>query len=82
MFERGDNMNNKRRTRLKRAKSYIDVAFSIVEEVSEEEQNCLENFPDGIKNGDRGSQMKDNLDVLCRISEGLQNAVEEIDRII
>ena len=75
-------MNNKRRTRLKKAKSYIDVAISIIEMVMGEEEEAFDNFPDSIKDGERGDQMQDNLDILCNITDNLETAIDGIDELL
>ena len=66
-------MNKQRRAKLKRALVLLDKAFCLVEEAMDEEQEALDNLPDGIKEGERGQEMEH----FCYVLEEIKDAIDE-----
>lgn len=57
-------MNNKRRERLQAAVSHLEIANEIVEEVKNEEQDCLDNMPENLQSSERYEIMENAIDYL------------------
>lgn len=73
-------MNDKRRKSLDEAINFLDNAKSLIEQIKEEEEETLENLPDNMKEGDKGSAMQeaiDNLDTALGSIEDASSAVDE-----
>ena len=74
-------MNNARRKELRLAISKIEILEGEITAVSEEEQECYQNLPEGIQDGERGEKMDENcqeLDEIVSELEDLRNRIEEI----
>ena len=73
-------MNNIRRKNLKKAMSYLDMAFHLVEDARDEEQDCLDNMPENLEYSERYEKMEnavDKLDDAISIIEEAKDALEE-----
>ena len=65
-------MNKKRRELLKSAMPFLTQAANIIERVSEQESDCLDNIPENFQDTDRYEKME-------RTVESLEAALEHID---
>jgi hypothetical protein len=73
-------MNNARRKKIKTASEMIIKAQAemlkakaILEEVRDDEKDAYENLSDGQKDGDRGSEMQENIDSLYEACDELES---------
>ena len=57
-------MNRERRKKIKEAVQMIEKAVSILQGVSDEECEALENLPDSIRDGERGMEMEEGIEYL------------------
>lgn len=71
-------MNEKRRKLLKKAVNELEKASSIVDAVSEEEQNCLDNIPDNLQESEMSYRMENAIDCLQDAIEDIENAIEKV----
>lgn len=75
-------MNKQRRNRLQKV---IDQLGELKEEVSsicEEEQEAYDNMPESLKDGERGSQMYDNISTLEDQESNFDELIENLQEVI
>ncbi len=75
-------MNNKRRKRLREAGSLIGNAMSIVEQVKDEEQDSLDNIPEGLQESERCTLMEDAVSNLEDAISSLSDASNSISSVL
>ncbi len=66
------NMNKKRRTKLEPAIQMLSEISKIVEMCLDEEQDCLDNIPEGLQFTERYEKIEASVD-------NLESAIEHID---
>lgn len=71
-------MNNERRKKLTKAYEYISMAYSIIEEVIDEEETAKDNLPESLQDRERYYDMEQCVDDL---NEAL-SALDDIDSYI
>ena len=67
-------MNNKRRTKLKKADKLLDEALSLVSLVLQEEEDSLDNIPESLQDTERYEQMETAVDYLGDCVEQIDSA--------
>lgn len=71
-------MNNNRRKKLYEAVSMLETAYNIVEHISEEEQNCLDNIPENLVFGEMFEKIENAIEFLDNALENIDAAKENI----
>lgn len=74
-------MNNKRRKALGEARTLIEQAASIVEEVTDEEQEALDNTPENLQESERYYNMENTLDDLYCLHDSLSDITGQIEEL-
>ena len=74
-------MNKQRRKRLEEAYDLIAQAEQICEEVKQEEDEARENLPDNFRDGDRGQEMQDAMDMIDEAIGYCQDAESVLEQI-
>ena len=74
-------MNKQRRKWLEEAFEKVEDAIKVLEEVTEEERESLENLPDNFRYGERGEEMEGYIEMLEEASEYLADANSVIEQI-
>ncbi len=74
-------MNKQRRKRLENAFDKVSEAMQILEEVKEEEQESYDNLPDNFRDGDRGEEMQNYIEMLEEAYNYLDDANSVIEQI-
>lgn len=69
-------MNNARREKLKKALTILDEANNIIDQVYDQEQNCLENFPENLQSTERYDAMEAAVDNLTEAIDKIGEAIE------
>jgi len=69
-------MNDKRRTKLRPVKKYLQQSISIVDMVTDEEQDSIDNTPETIQSCDRCVRSEEIVDNLREAQECLERALE------
>lgn len=79
-------MNNERRKELKKAtelceeaQNKLQEAKEIVECCREEEEECYDNLPESLQDGEKGSLMQDAMDNMGEFIDGCDDVINEID---
>ena len=74
-------MNKARRKRLGEAFDLIGKAQDILSAVREEEQEAYENLPDSFRDGERGEEMQNYMDMIEEAEGYLDDANSVIEQI-
>lgn len=74
-------MNRQKRKRLGKAFDLITEAEEILEEVKSEEEDSYENLPDNFRDGDKGEEMQNYIEMLDESIGYLQDANSVIEQI-
>lgn len=74
-------MNNNRRQVLTKALFYINSAQDLFEQVRDEEQDSLDNFPESFQLTERYEKMEANIDMLDNIIDLSEEIKENINSI-
>lgn len=75
-------MDNKRRSRLRKAIGMLSNVTTTVESVCDEEQDCMDNYPENLQGSERFERMEDAVDNLNDALEKLEEAKEHIEAAI
>ena len=79
---KGENiMNRQRRKRLTEAFEKVAEAMEILEEVKSEEEESYDNLPDNFRDGDRGEEMQNYIEMLDEAYGYLDDANSVIEQI-
>lgn len=74
-------MNRDRRKRLGKAFDMCAEIIEIVSEVRDEEYDSRENLPDNFRNGEKGDEMNDFIEMLDEVSGYILDAQSVIEQI-
>ena len=74
-------MNKEKRKKLGKAFDLVAEAEQIINDVMEEEQDGYDNLPDSFRDGDRGQQMQDAIEMMDEVVGYLQDAESVIEQI-
>ena len=69
-------MNKNRRKRIKEAVALLTTAFSIVEHISDDEHDCLDNMPENLEYSERYEKMENAVDKLDDAAQGIQDVID------
>ena len=69
-------MNDKRRSKIYRAVSILETAFSLIDNARSEEQDCLYNMPENLEYSDRYEKMENAVDKLDDAAQGIQDVID------
>lgn len=72
-------MNDKRRSRISKAVSMLESAFSIIEAVRDEEQGCLDNMPENLECSERYEKMENAVDKLDDAISSIEEAKDALE---
>ena len=75
-------MNAKRRKRLSEANEQLNLAISVIEDVIDEEQDSLDNTPEGLQESDAFSEKEESLENLVDALEDLRLIIETIQSVL
>lgn len=74
-------MNKQRRKRLAEAFNKIAEVMEILKEVKSEEEESYENLPDNFRDGERGEEMQNYIEMLDEANNYLDDANSVIEQI-
>ena len=75
-------MNKKRRDILQSARPLLSQAARIIERVAEQEEDCLDNFPENLQSTDRYEKMEKAIENLEAALEHIENAQDCISEAV
>ena len=71
-------MNKKRRILLASAKSMLESAASLIERISEEESDSMDNMPENLQESERYGKMEQAVLNLDEAVEHIEDAIDKI----
>lgn len=72
-------MNNRRRDALRTVVKKLEECYNVVDSISEDEQDSLENTPENLKESDRYYRMEEAADNLEEAADQIEYAIEHIE---
>ena len=72
-------MNNRRRNALRVVVEKLEECYNVVDSISEDEQDSLENTPENLKESDRYYRMEEAADNLEEAAYQIEDAIEHIE---
>lgn len=75
-------MNQARRNKLKRAIEHLNTASELVEDVLDQEQDCVANYPENLQGSQCYEKMEEAADSLDDAIDSITQAVITIDSVI
>lgn len=72
-------MNNKKREKLKQAREYIGRGLSIISIVLDDEQDCLDNFPENLQSSEKYDKFESTIETLEEAIEYIEKAIDSIE---
>lgn len=74
-------MNNARREKLKKVLVMLSEASNVIDQIYDQEQECMENFPENLQSTDRYDNIEYAVDCLAEAAEKISEAEECIQAI-
>lgn len=74
-----DKMNNKRREELRRALSLLENAQSIIENITDQEEDALDNMPENLMDSERYEKIERAADNLNEAQDKLTDVIEYVE---
>lgn len=71
-------MNNKRRKRLDGVVSMLETASNLLEQILDEETDCLNNMPENLESSNRYCKIEEAIDNMDTALESVEQAIEYI----
>lgn len=75
-------MNKERRERLDDAASQLDEVADIIRDIQSDEQDALDNMPEGFQNGERGESMIDAIEEMDDFISDIEWVRDKIQKFI
>lgn len=75
-------MNKHRRSSIRIAAGYLDMAIDLVRDARDEEQYALDNMPENLQSSERYEAMEEAIDHLEDAISSIDEATGHIDRAI
>lgn len=72
-------MNKARRKNLKQAMLYLDMAFNLVENARDDEQDCLDNMPENLEYSERYEKMENAVEKLEDAISSIEEAKDALE---
>lgn len=72
-------MNAERRKKLAEAAASLATAESLLEEARDEEQDCLDNMPEGFQNGEKGEEARFAIDAMDEAIQYVDAAASSVE---
>lgn len=71
-------MNDKRRSLIRQAKSFLEKAALLVERAADEEQDSFDNLPENIQDGERGEKMEAAIELMEDASDQINEILDKL----
>ena len=59
----------------------IQQAYDTLTEVREQEESAYDNLPESIRDGDRGDEMQEAIDMLEEVTDSLEDVISDLEDI-
>ena len=75
-------MNSKRRNSIRKIKEGLSRLVNYLEELRDEEDEAYDNMPEQFQDSERGEIMQTAIEALDNAADWLQEAIDELERIV
>lgn len=75
-------MNRERRKRLEEITAQLQEIHNSLEEISEEEQDALDNMPESIQNSERGEYAQAKIDTIGDAMTDLESSIDNLTEVL
>lgn len=75
-------MNNKRRKELRRAIEIIETALDIVNQVKDEEEDSMYNYPENLQGTEIYETMEVAVDTMEEVTSAIEDAVDSLNNAV
>lgn len=75
-------MNNKRRKELRRAIEIIETALDIVNQVKDEEEDSMCNYPENLQGTETYENMEVAVDTMEEVTSAIEDAVDSLNNAV
>ena len=75
-------MNGRRRTVLRIQIEILKKVKDEIECVKDEEEYAYDNYPENLKESEKGAEMENNVETLSTIVDDIDSIIDEIENII
>lgn len=75
-------MNNKRRKELRRAIEIIETALDIVNQVKDEEEDSMYNYPENLQGTEIYETMEVAVDTMEEVASAIEDAVDSLNNAV
>ncbi len=75
-------MNNKRRKELRRAIEIIETALDIVNQVKDEEEDSMYNYPENLQGTEIYETMEVAVDTMEEVASVIEDAVDSLNNAV
>ena len=72
-------MNNKRRKELRRAIEILETALDIVNQVKDEEEDAMYNYPENLQGTEAYENMEVAVDTMEEVVSAIEDAVDSLN---
>ncbi len=75
-------MNKPKRQKIREAIKFLELAKEIVEFVAEDEEECLNNFPDNLQSSERYYAMEESQSVLSDAADDIESILDDVRGVL
>ena len=75
-------MNEKKRNKLRSAVTMLSNAMTVVDNVHDDESDCVENCPENLQNSERYENMVNVVDVLEEAMDSIGEAIDQLKEAV
>lgn len=75
-------MNNKRRKELRRAIEIIETALDIVNQVKDEEEDSMYNYPENLQGTETYENMEVAVDTMEEVTSAIEDGVDSLNNAV
>lgn len=75
-------MNKPKRQKIREAIKFLELAKEIVEFVAEDEEECLNNFPENLQSSERYYAMEESQSVLSDAADDIESVLDDVRGVL
>lgn len=75
-------MNKPKRQKIREAIKFLELAKEIVEFVAEDEEECLNNFPENLQSSERYYAMEESQSVLSDAADDIESILDDVRGVL
>lgn len=75
-------MNKPKRQKIREAIKFLELAKEIVEFVAEDEEECLNNFPENLQSSERYYAIEESQSVLSDAADDIESILDDVRGVL